>query len=78
MQLFAGVAKECAYKKIQNNTARLVTKTSKRDLITLLFKELHWLPVKYCIQDKLGTLAFRHFDGTHPLYMLSSLITYLP
>ena len=41
-------------------------------------KELHWLPVKYRIQYKLATLAFRHFDSTLPPYLSSSLCTYQP
>ena len=39
--------------KIQNNAARLILKRSKRDHVTPLSKELHWLPVKYRIQYKL-------------------------
>ena len=50
----------------------------KRDHVIPLLKELHWLPVKYRIQYKLATLAFRHFDGTLPPYLSSSLCTYQP
>ena len=66
---FTGVADEqiTHIQKIQNNTTRLILKKSKHDHVTLLLKELHWLPVKYCIQYKLAmqlsvTLAalFRH------------------
>ena len=70
---FAGVADE---QKTQNNAARLILKKSKRD--APLLKELHWLPVKYGIQYKLATLAFRHFDGTLPPYLSSSLYIYQP
>ena len=31
---------------IQNNAARLITRSKKRDHVTPLLKELHWLPVK--------------------------------
>ena len=72
---FAGVADE---QKIQNNAARLILKKSKRDHVTPLLKELHWLPVKYRIQYKLAMLAFRHFDGTLPPYLSSSLCTCQP
>ena len=77
---FAGVAVEqiACIRKIQNNAARLILKQSKRDHVTPLLKELHWLPVKYRIQYKLATLAFRHFDGTLPPYLSSSLCTYQP
>ena len=64
--------------KIQNKAARLILKKSKRDHVTPLLKELHWLPVKYRIQYKLATLAFSHFDGTLPPYLSSSSYTYQP
>ena len=77
---FTGVADEqiARIQKIQNNAARLILKKSKRDHVTPLLKELHWLPVKYRIQYKLATLAFRHFDGTLPPYLSFSLCTYQP
>ena len=77
---FAGVADEqiAHIQKIQNNAARLILKKSKRDHVTPLLKELHWLPVKYRIQYKLVTLAFLHFDGILPPYLSSSLCTYQP
>ena len=77
---FAGVADEqiAHLQEIQNNTTRLILKKSKRDHVTLFLKELHWLPVKYCIQYKLTMLAFRHFNSTLPPYLSSSLCTYQP
>ena len=72
---FAGVADEqiARIRKIQNNATRLIWKKSKRDHVTPLLKELRCLPVKYRIQYKLATLAFRHFDGTLPPYIFFSL-----
>ena len=54
--IFTGVADEqiTRIQKIQNNATRLIFKKSKRDHVTPLLKELHWLPVKYCIQYKLA------------------------
>ena len=49
----------------------------ERGVGCIITSQLHWLPVKYRIQYKLATLAFRHFDGTLPPY-LSSLCTYQP
>ena len=76
----AGVADEqiARIQKIQNNAARLILTKSKRNHVTPLLKELHWLPVKYRIQYKLATLAFRHSDGTLPPYLSSSLYRYQP
>ena len=64
--------------KIHNNAVRLILNKSKHDHVTPLLKELHWLPVKYRIKYKLAKLAFRHFDGTLPLYLSSSFCTYQP
>ena len=65
---FAGVADEqiARIQKIQSKAARLILKKSKRDHVTPLLKELHWLPVKYRIQYKFATPY------------LSSLCTYQP
>ena len=77
---FAGVANEqiVHIQKIQNlnNAAQLLLKKLKRAHVTPLLKELHWLPVKYCIQYMLTTLAFRHIDSTLPPYLSSSLCPY--
>ena len=77
---FAGVADEqiVCIQKIQNNDALIILKKKKREHVTLLLKELHWLPVKYRIQYKLTTLAFLHFDSTLLPYLSSSLCPYQP
>ena len=62
--------------RVQNNAARLVLKKGKRDHITPLLKELHWLPIPYRIQFKLAILAFRHFDKSLPPYLSQSLNIY--
>uniref|UniRef100_UPI0025D76A15 hypothetical protein n=1 Tax=Thiolapillus sp. TaxID=2017437 RepID=UPI0025D76A15 len=68
--------------RVQNSAARLVLKkkekkkTRKRDHITPLLSELHWLPVKFRCEYKIATLAYRHFDGTLPSYLSASLCTY--
>ena len=64
--------------RVQNNAARLVLKKRRRDHVTPLLKELHWLPVKFRCQYKIATLAYRHFDGSLPPYLSSSLCTYEP
>ena len=64
--------------RVQNNAARLVLKKRRRDHVTPLLEELHWLPVKFRCQYKIATLAYRHFDGSLPPYLSSSLCTYEP
>ena len=62
--------------RVQNNAARLVLKKRRRDHVTPLLKELHWLPIKYRIQFKLAILAFRHFENTLPPYLSEALNIY--
>ena len=64
--------------RIQNNAARLVLQKSKRQHVTPLLKQLHWLPIQTHIDYKLATLAFRHFDGSLPQYLSSRLDIYQP
>ena len=64
--------------RVQNNAARLVLRKRKREHVTPMLKELHWLPVAFRIQFKLATLAFRHFDRLLPQYLSDSLQTYQP
>ena len=64
--------------KVQNSAARLVMRGSRREHITPLLKELHWLPILFRSQYKLATLAYRHFEGTLPPYLSKALTTYQP
>ena len=50
---FMGIANEqiTCLQKIQNNTVWVTMKKLKRDHITPLLKEFHWLLVKSCIQS---------------------------
>ena len=60
--------------KVQNNAARLVLKKPKRDHITPLLNQLHWLPIKSRIKYKLATLCFKSTKCDGPLY-LNKLLT---
>ena len=51
----------------------MVLRKRKRDHVTPLLAQLHWLPVQQRIQHKMGTLAFRHFDGSLPPYLAEKL-----
>ena len=62
--------------RVQNSAARLVQKKRKRDHVTPLLNEFHWLPVKFRCEYKIATLAYCHFDGTLPSYLSASLCTY--
>ena len=63
---------------IQNNAARLITRTRGTEHITPILKKLHWLPVKYRIEYKLLLLCFKALNGIAPSYLTSMLSLYVP
>ena len=44
---------------VQNSLCRVVTRSSKYSHITPQLKKLHWLPVKYRIQFKIGLITYK-------------------
>ena len=56
--------------RIQNQAARILTKTPRRDHITEVIIDLHWLRIEERIVYKLLILTFKAFiDRTAPLYL---------
>ena len=64
--------------RIQNSAARLVTGTWKREHITPVLQQLHWLPVSYRIQYKILVLAYKAVHGTAPSYLCDLVTVYRP
>ena len=60
--------------KVQNSVASIVTRTSRSSHITTLFKSLHWLPIKYCINFKLYCIIHCVLSLGEPHYLNSLLI----
>src|SRR5258706_11877244 len=56
---------------VQNAAARLVTDFGRRDHITPVLRQLHWLPVRHQVRFKLATLVHRSLAGTAPAYLSS-------
>ena len=54
--------------KIQNHSARIITKKRKYDHITPVLKSLHWLPIKQRIIFKVAILTFKTLNGLAPNY----------
>ena len=54
---------------VQNAAARLVTGLGRRDHISPVLRELHWLPVHQRVRYKLATLVYRSLAGTSPAYL---------
>ena len=59
---------------VQNATARLITGTRRRDHITTILRQLHWLPVRQRAEFKLAMLVFKstRFSPTVPGRRLST------
>ena len=55
--------------RVQNNAARLITRTSKHDHITPVLKELHWLPVESRIAFKMLVMTYKCINGLAPSYL---------
>jgi exonuclease III len=64
--------------RVQNTAARLITRTRKRDHITPILINLHWLPVTYRIQYKILVHTYRIINGTGPSYLCNLVTHYKP
>ena len=65
--------------KIQNHAARLIKKVPKRQSITPVLKDLHWLPVKARFQYKTAIFVYQSLnDELYPSYMKEMLTPYVP
>ena len=64
--------------KIQNTAARIVSNTSKRDHITPILNELHWLPVQQRVEYKVLCLTYQCIKGNGPDYLKETIPQYVP
>jgi len=55
--------------RVQNAAARLISKTRKRDHITPVLKDLHWLPVHLRTEYKMITLTHKILHSKAPVYL---------
>ena len=64
--------------KIQNNSARIVSRCRRRDHITPILSSLHWLQVKDRIDFKIALLTFKSLHGLAPAYIRDLITPYQP
>ena len=65
--------------RIQNSAARLVMRKSRRDSVTVLLRQLHWLPVKARIEYKVALLCHQCiFNNEFPSYLKELITPYVP
>ena len=79
--LLAGLP-ECKINRlqqIQNNAARLVKRVKKREHITPILKDLHWLPIHFRTHYKILSLTFQCMNTPDfPDYLKKFTETYTP
>jgi hypothetical protein len=63
---------------VQNSCARLVAKTKRRDHITPVLMQLHWLPVEYRTAYKVLVYVYKARHGLAPPYIADLLEEYRP
>ena len=63
---------------VQNAAARLVTGTHRREHITPVLFDLHWLPIRQRIQFKLLLLVYRCIHQLAPAYLMDLVVPYVP
>jgi len=56
---------------VQNAAARLITGARRRDHITPVLRELHWLPVRERVKFKIACLVFLSLSGQAPEYLIN-------
>ena len=54
---------------VQNSFCRVVTRSSKFSRITPQLKKLHWLPVRYRVQFKIGPITYKILTQGQPVYL---------
>ena len=64
--------------RIQNNLARVVACSRRRDHITPVLKDLHWLPVTARIEYKIVLLSHKVLNYQQPVYLLNTVSGYTP
>ena len=64
--------------RLQNAAARLITRSKRREHITLILAELHWLPVCQRIKYKILLLVFKCLHDLGPSYLACFVKRYEP
>ena len=68
----------CKLQRVQNSAARLVTGAKKRDYISQVIKDLHWLPIRKRVIFKLLLIVYKSLNGAAPSCLSVLLKPYHP
>ena len=79
-ELLSGIQQDTLAKlqRLQNQAARVVTRTKLHEHITPVLKHLHWLTVKFRIDFKILLMVFKALNELAPEYASELLAIYKP
>ena len=63
---------------VQNAAAKLIMLKPRRDHVTPLLRELHWLPIKYRFQFKILVVTWKIINGSSPANICGLISEYRP
>ena len=63
---------------VQNAAVRLISESKKHKHFIPILRELHLLPISYCIRYKIMVLVYKALEGSGPAYLQELLKTYKP
>ena len=63
---------------LQNHAAKLIYRAKKKDHVTPLLYQLHWLPIKFRIDYKIALLCFKCLNNKAPSCLNDLVQVYVP
>ena len=60
--------------RVQNCLARVITEAPRFSRSVPILKQLHWLPVKFCIHFKICAITFQTLKENRPAYLADILV----
>ena len=63
---------------LQNTASHVITRTSRYEHLTLVLKELHWIPVSHIVEFKILVLLYKALHDQSPGYIKDMLEVYQP
>jgi hypothetical protein len=64
--------------RVQNTAARIISRSSRREHITPVLQQLHWLPVEQRLQYKVLLHTYKAMNDASPSYITDLLEQYQP
>ena len=64
--------------RVQNRAAKLIMSAKTWDHVTLILKQLHWLPMECRIRYKILLLTYKALHSKAPAYIEELLLIYSP